>query len=125
MAVERTTDIAGALARLSWREGRDYVMFLDSTVARFWFPNPAAREPVETALEELSGGHRLGDEDIARLRSRHSSRRNWEPIWMADAGTLILPNYFRAPSRSSECMVTFPMCRTPGGLSCRRSRPPR
>jgi hypothetical protein len=95
VAVERTTDIAGALARLSWREGRDYVMFLDSTVARFWFPNPAAREPVETALEELSGGHRLGDEDIARLRSRHSSRRNWETIWMADAGTLILPNYFQ------------------------------
>ena len=95
VAVERTVDVAGTLGRLPLREGDDYVAFLDSTTARFWFPNPAARGPVQTALEKLSDGHWLSDQDLARLHSRHSSRRNWETIWMADAGTLILPNYFQ------------------------------
>lgn len=93
--VKSHVDVKAALARLPWREGRDYVLFLDSTMARFWFPNPAARSAIEDVLRELPGGRLLSDTDRARYHLNYRHDRFGEAIYLVDAGGLVSPNYYQ------------------------------
>lgn len=86
--VERVVDALGL------RYGKDYVVFLDSTVARFWFFSPRARRLVEDALGSTSGGRWLNHTDLVRLHLEGGDPRNGEAFWVVEAGKVIMPSYF-------------------------------
>ena len=93
--VERGVDVAGAMTRLPWRQGRDYHMFLDSTMARFWFANPGSRAAVEEALSRLRGGRLLGMDDRDRYHLNYGHNRFGDAIFLAEPGWIVSPNFYQ------------------------------
>jgi hypothetical protein len=114
VSVRRRVDLASELARLPVRAPDDYVYFLDSTMARFWFPSAPgwrggasgapwdahardrspARRAVEEALARLGCGRPLGDDDRARYRLPGDDPRHWHLCWVLEAGCVIAPDFF-------------------------------
>ena len=101
MDVDTTVDVAAAVhgraAAGGLRHGRDYLLFLDSTLARLWFFNDRARALLEDvfAAPPLAGCGRLIDGETAgRYRIPPPGPRYGERIWWADPGVLIHPDYF-------------------------------
>jgi hypothetical protein len=101
MDVETTVDVASAVhgraRRASLCHGRDYLLFLDSTLARLWFFNDRARAALDDvfAVPPLEGcGCLIDGETAARYRIPPPGRRYGEQIWWASPGVLIHPDYF-------------------------------
>jgi len=92
--VEKTVNILSQLRRSGLREGRDFITFLDSTLARFWTLRPEAKQQILKALKLINGGRVLSDDDLNRYQIP-MDRKYGEIIWLADPGTLILPNYYQ------------------------------
>ena len=94
VSVTGTTDVWAALESAGVRPGPDLVCFLDSTMARFWFPGANLKAEVARALEGLPG-RVLGPADLRRYDLEGCDRRNGELIFLADPGVLIMPNFFQ------------------------------
>ena len=95
VAVERTMDMAGILAQTGLRLGEDYLYFLDSTQARFWFRQEGARERVLAALQGHPEGSFLTPSDLERLRYRFPDHRYGQEIFAVREGTVLFPNFFQ------------------------------
>jgi len=93
--VRETVDVESLLAKTDLRLGTDYIYFLDSTQARFWFLNEKARRGIEGLLTDLSFGKVLTDEDYARLHFRFPDHKFGELIHVADDHHIIFPNFFQ------------------------------
>jgi len=74
---------------------RDYLFFLDSTMARFWFKTERARRIVIGSLESLQGGRWVTSEERQKYRIRYSHDRFGQEIWWAHGGVLISPNFWQ------------------------------
>ena len=93
-AVERIVDINKRLDCLTLRPGRDYVYFLDSTQARFWFLQPRSEGPIREVLEGLPVGHVLEAEERKRLGLNFSHNRFGDLIFALSGGVIIHPSFF-------------------------------
>ena len=91
--VHGTLDVMGALEGLAARWPRDYLAFFDSTMARFWWRDPAARSPVRAALAGLRGGHWLDDAALEAAGARFEGREYGEDIYLLDPGMLMVPSF--------------------------------
>jgi hypothetical protein len=91
--VHGTIDVMGALAALPVGWPRDYLAFFDSTMARFWWKRPAARDAVHAALEGLRGGHWLDEAELERAGARFPAREYGEDIFLLDPGMLMVPSF--------------------------------
>ena len=71
--------------------GRDYLCFLDSTLARFW----AAPAILEDIRERMAGlpGRVLTDADIVAERLPNEPERFGQLVWLADPGVCIAPSW--------------------------------
>lgn len=91
--VTGTFDLVAELGKTGLKQGADYFGLFDSTMARFWFHTPAAREKTAGALAGMSAGTVLDD---AYLRSEgvlFDDRRYGELIFLMRPGTLIVPSH--------------------------------
>jgi predicted AlkP superfamily pyrophosphatase or phosphodiesterase len=86
-------DVAGDLRRLSPNDRDSMLVFLDSTMARFWFKNDSARGAVKSILAGRSGGRFLTPEELILHGVDFSDRAYGDEIFLCDAGTLILPSF--------------------------------
>jgi len=93
--VRRCLDVQAKLADLDLEPEKDYLYFLDSTFARFWFDNRHAREVIRGLMESLDGGVVVDDALSTQYRIRFGDRRFGDLIFWVDSGTLILPNFFQ------------------------------
>jgi len=91
--VHGTLDVMGALEGLPVRWPRDYLAFFDSTMARFWWRDPAAQAPVRAALARLRGGHWLDDAALEAAGARFEGREYGEDIYLLDPGMLMVPSF--------------------------------
>ncbi len=93
--VESTFDL---FARLTdFKLGRDYVVFMDSTFARFWFPDPEARSAILDAIKD-SPGRLLTAEDRAKYGVDFANPETYgEEVLVADEGVVFHPSYFSPP----------------------------
>jgi len=82
------------LWRAGLKEGKDYLTFLDSTLARFWILNPEAADHIAAVVRRIEGGRLLSTSDLEQY-SIPIDRRYGDIIWLADPGILILPNYYQ------------------------------
>jgi len=89
-----TFDLFGHLR--AFELGRDYLVFMDSTLARFWFPDAARRGQVLAALEGVPG--RLLDRAQEREHGiDFEDDRYAQDVLVADEGIVFHPNYFAGP----------------------------
>ncbi len=98
----RTTgshDLMMVIEGLGLREGTDYEVFYDSTMARFWFESPRAERTVRDALAALPYGGVLSNEDLQREGVLFENRMFGELVFLMEPGRLIVPSYMggRAP----------------------------
>jgi len=92
--VKKTVNVSNQLHCARLTEGRDFIAFFDSTLARFWTLKPEAKQKITEALDTINGGTVLSDNDLKRYQIPNC-RKYGEIIWLADPGTLILPNYYQ------------------------------
>ena len=75
---------------------KDYLLFLDSTMARFWFFNEKSRKIIEDIVNsKLSNVGKVIDVEIAKkYKIPYQDTRYGDLIWWAKPGILIYPDYF-------------------------------
>jgi len=86
-------DVMGRIGALGLTFGVDYAAAYDSTMARFWFLTPGARELITAALSEESRGRILGREDLANYGCDFPGETYGELYFLMDPGILICPSH--------------------------------
>jgi Type I phosphodiesterase / nucleotide pyrophosphatase len=92
--VRSTFDLFAHLAE--FQLGIDYLVFMDSTIARFWFPTPELRDAVVARFDGVPG-RLLDDADKRRLGIDFDHDRYGQEVLAADEGIVFHPNYFAGP----------------------------
>lgn len=91
--VHRQVDVLGALKKLDAKPARDYVVFVNSTLAVLWYLTEKGRREVEAALPQVPGTHVVDEAERARLRI--PLERCWgDRMLAAEPGVLFWPDYF-------------------------------
>ncbi len=118
--VRRRVDILEALRSADARPAKDYVVFLDSTFAKFWFHTEHAERVVTEVLDGLGCGHVLSAEERRDLRIDFTHRRYGDLMFAADPGVLFWPDYFHVVDSSIKGMHGYVDKReeTYGALVC-------
>jgi predicted AlkP superfamily pyrophosphatase or phosphodiesterase len=88
--IEVNFDLFAALA--PWRIGLDYLAFVDSTFARFWYADGRVRDGIRAALADAPGSF-LTREDEERYGIAFDDDRYGEEILVADEGVVFHPSY--------------------------------
>jgi predicted AlkP superfamily pyrophosphatase or phosphodiesterase len=90
-------DIMHHLQRNGLVEGEDFIVFLDSTMARFW-GDDSILSKISHIVTGLRTGRILTDMD---LRKYHVPRRRGygDLVYLADPSVVILPNYYQGNSK--------------------------
>ena len=91
--VTGTCDLARQVAATGLRFGRDYAAVYDSTMARFWFLRPGAREGIVAALAAEPRGVILGDEELTRLGCDFPDRAYGDLFFLLHPGVLLSPSH--------------------------------
>lgn len=78
---------------LPLRFGEDYLATYDSTMARFWFKDPAARDAVTEALSAIPQGRVLTREELSELGCLFEGDQYGELIFLVEPGVIIVPSH--------------------------------
>jgi len=96
--VHASVDVMARVAARPWRRGRDYLAFFDSTMARFWWREPRAREDIRAALAAEPLGRWLTRDELAREGAAFADARYGEDVFLLEPGALLVPSFMgRAP----------------------------
>ncbi|MEI6890817.1 MAG: alkaline phosphatase family protein [Pontiella sp.] len=76
---------------LQWKV--DYVAFYDSTMARFWFMNDAARHKISHGLENHSHGRILSEEELKQHGIFFKDGQYGELIFLLNSGLQMVPSF--------------------------------
>lgn len=98
--VHGTVDVSATLDGLRARCPDDFVYWLDSTAARFWFFSDRARAEITAAFASRPEGRFLDPADSARYRLPKGDRRHWDACWMLEEGFVIHPDFFHTDPKS-------------------------
>lgn len=90
---EHCSDLLPRWERLGLRYGRDYFAVWDSTMARFWFLDEAARRTATAWLAEQKDGEILSDERLAGYGCAFPDRRYGELFYLLPSGSLFVPSF--------------------------------
>lgn len=91
--VTGSVNLIKKIEALGLKFGEDYVAMYDSTMARFWFPNPDARALVEQCLEGVPEGSIVSDEELKRMHVPHEDSKFGELFFLMNPGILINPSF--------------------------------
>lgn len=86
-----TVDAPAALAGTGLVWGEDYASAIDSTMARFWWLKPEAKEKVRKAFASFPGRW-LDDEEMRRYGIFREDRKFGDDIFLAEAGVQFCPS---------------------------------
>jgi hypothetical protein len=89
-------DLKAEIDALPAREGPDYAVVYDSTMARFWFFNPRARWLVSDRLKQIPQGRVLPDAELQDMKTFFPDRYFGELIFLVKEGVLIVPSHMGA-----------------------------
>lgn len=92
--VKEIVDIERRIKELDLKVVKDYVYFLDSTLARFWFFNEKAKRLIIPVLSKIEKGGILAEEEIDRYHLKYPHNKFGDLIFLADPGILIYPNFW-------------------------------
>lgn len=80
-----------------WELGRDYVVFLDSTMARFWDVGLIPLDQIVTRLEQTDLGRFLTHSDQMRYGLNFNDNRYGDVILLLNPGYLFSPSFMEMP----------------------------
>jgi predicted AlkP superfamily pyrophosphatase or phosphodiesterase len=86
-------DLRAQIDALSARQPADYAVVYDSTMARFWFFNEAARQQIVNCLKQVPQGRIVPDFELQQLKTFFSDRYFGELIFLVKEGVLIVPSH--------------------------------
>ena len=86
-------DLKGKIEQLDLRMEKDYAVVYDSTMARFWFFNPRARQEITKCLADVPEGRILSDAELEELNTLFPDRYFGELIFLVKEGVLIVPSH--------------------------------
>ena len=86
-------DLMARIEALPLRQGIDYAVVYDSTMARFWFFHANARRLITAELQAIPQGRILPDAELESLHTRFADHRFGELIFLVDEGVLIVPSH--------------------------------
>jgi predicted AlkP superfamily pyrophosphatase or phosphodiesterase len=93
--VTKRVDLVDALK--PWKLGEDYLMFLDSTMARFWDVGTVSLPQIEERLATMGIGRFLNQYDRDRQGLNFADNRYGDEIFLADPGVLFTPSFIEVP----------------------------
>jgi hypothetical protein len=88
--VDRTYDIFAALK--PFKLGTDYLVFVDSTFARFWYHRPGIREEIHRALAGAPASF-LTEAERRSYGIDFADDRYGQEVFVADEGVVLHPSY--------------------------------
>jgi len=91
--VKGSIDLIPMIEKTGLEFGKDYVAMYDSTMARFWFPNPEARPIIEEALRQVKEGSIVQTEEVKRMRCYFPDNQFGELFFLMNPGILINPSF--------------------------------
>lgn len=91
--VRAHVDVMARVAALPYRRGRDYLAFFDSTMARFWWREPKARDAILRALAAEPRGQWLPQSTLAREGADFADARFGEDVFLLEPGALLVPSF--------------------------------
>ncbi len=91
--VKDSVDLLGILKELPFKMGKDYLIFLDSAMARFWFFNSNVFPAFREKLESLSVGHFLTSQEKDEYGYNFFDNRYGDEFFVLDEGKIILQSY--------------------------------
>ena len=91
--VNNSEDLKSNIEKLGLKVPNDYVAFYDSTMARFWFYNDAAKDTITDLLNFKNYGRILTNEEIGTLGLDFTDNMYGETIFLMNTGTIINPSY--------------------------------
>ncbi|MBC7242326.1 MAG: hypothetical protein H5T60_07760, partial [Anaerolineae bacterium] len=91
--VRGTVDLRRRFEALGLRFGVDYVAVYDSTMARFWYPNPESRPRIREVLQQCQEGRLLTGEDKARYGIAFAGDRYGQDIFLLQTGLVLHPSH--------------------------------
>ena len=101
--VERRIDILGALKQAKAKPAKDYVVFVNSTLAVFWYLTEKGRREIEALLPRIPGTEVI--DDVRRQKLRIPTDRRWgDRMVAAKAGVLFWPDYFHVKDSTIKGM---------------------
>ncbi len=86
-------DLKSLIEPLPFRIGDDYAVVYDSTMARFWFFNEAARHEITRCLKAVPQGRIVPDLELQQMRAFFEDRYFGEMIFLVKEGVLIVPSH--------------------------------
>jgi len=92
--VKEIVNIETKINALDLKLGEDYLYFLDSTLARFWFFNEKAKFLITTVLSKVQQGKIFTQEDKNRYHLNYSHNKFGDLYFLVTPGVLIFPNYW-------------------------------
>lgn len=98
--IDRSLDIEGQLQE--FKLGQDFLMFLDSTIARFWFFNGNAQDRIIDLLKNCKQGNILTGHQLKRYGLSFKDDRYAELIFVTKPGTVIFPSFMARPLLSQQ-----------------------
>ena len=91
--VRATVDVMARVGSLPFRRGRDYLAFFDSTMARFWWGEPRARDAIMRALADEPRGRWLSQQTLAREGAAFADARFGDDVFLLEPGALLVPSF--------------------------------
>lgn len=91
--VTTTRDLWASLEQIGLRVPRDYLFFLDSTMARFWFHRDDARRRVESLLRGLGYGRIVEPDELKALDAWFPNSDYGELIFLLPEGEIFVPSF--------------------------------
>ncbi len=86
-------DLKARIEALPLAMGRDYAVVYDSTMARFWFLQDAARQQITAALQQVPQGRIVPDAELEEMGALFPDRYFGELIFLVKEGVLIVPSH--------------------------------
>lgn len=103
--VNGTVNLQNILNSTDLKIEKDYLLFLDSTIARFWPLNNNARNVLTDVLSNTKGGHVLSQDEIEKYKINFTSKKTYgELFYLTDVGKVILPNFYSILNGSITAM---------------------
>ncbi len=94
--VRQSHDVHSLLSRTGLRVPRDYLVFTDSTMARFWFSGEVARRRIREALPSTGWARWLTEAETAAYGIDFPDGRYGQAIYLLEPGHVIVPSFMGA-----------------------------
>ena len=97
--INRYIDVKKIIKNLPLKEETDYIYFLDSTLARFWFKNEKSKKIIMDTFSEIPEGSWINEKEIKDYKIKYNHNKFGDAIWWVHDKTIISPNFWQCEKK--------------------------